>query len=408
LWPEGWRHEVEYQEPTKFQQLHLVLEIWFLGFSVEGGGMIPFLDLKAQYLTIKDEISQAIAAVLESGHFVLGERVDAFERDFAAYCSARYAVAVNSGTSALHLALLALGVGPGDEVITVPFTFVATVAAVHYTGARTVFVDVNPTSYTLDPNQLERAISRRTKAIIPVHLYGQPADMTAITEIARRHGVAVIEDACQAHGAEHLGKRVGSLGDLACFSFYPGKNLGAYGEGGILATNHEPYVRTIRMLRDWGQERKYHHVLKGYNYRLEAIQGAILGVKLRHLEAWTEARRRHARLYDTLLSNSPVEPSKAASDARHVYHVYAVRCHQRDALQGFLQTQGIQTGIHYPIPVHLQKAYADLGYRKGDFPHSERAAAEVLSLPMYPELSKSAIEQVTQAIRSFSTSALAA
>jgi len=370
--------------------------------------MIPFLDLKAQCQTIKDEISQAINAVLESGHFVLGEKVEAFERDFAAYCSTRYAVAVNSGTSALHLALLALGVGSGDEVITVPFTFVATVAAVHYTGARTVFVDISPTSYTLDPNQLERAISQRTKAIIPVHLYGQPADMTAISEIARRHGVAVIEDACQAHGAEHLGKRVGSLGDLACFSFYPGKNLGAYGEGGIVVTNHEPYVRTIRMLRDWGQERKYHHVLKGYNYRLEAIQGAILGVKLRHLEAWTEARRRHARLYDTLLSNSPVEPPKAAPHARHVYHVYAVRSHQRDALQGSLQTQGIQTGIHYPIPVHLQKAYTDLGYRRGEFPHSEKAAAEVLSLPMYPELSEAAIEQVTQAIRSFSISALAA
>jgi dTDP-4-amino-4,6-dideoxygalactose transaminase len=370
--------------------------------------MIPFLDLKAQYLTIKDEIGQAISAVLESGHFVLGEKVESFEHDFAAYCSARYAAAVNSGTSALHLALLALGVGSGDEVITVPFTFVATVAAIHYAGARTVFVDIDPTSYTLDPNQLERAITPRTKAIIPVHLYGQPTDMTAISEIARRHGIAVIEDACQAHGAEHLGKRVGSLGDLACFSFYPGKNLGAYGEGGIVVTSHEPFVRTIRMLRDWGQERKYHHVLKGYNYRLEAIQGAILGVKLRHLEAWTEARHGLARLYDSLLNNSPVEPPKAMSHARHVYHVYAVRSHQRDALQGFLQAQGIHTGIHYPIPVHLQEAYADLGYRKGDFPHSERAAAEVLSLPMYPELSNTAVVQVTQAIRSFSSSALAA
>ena len=374
----------------------------------EPNSNIPFLDLKAQYRTIKDEISQAIAAVLDSGHFVLGEQVEAFEHDFAAYCGARYAVAVNSGTSALHLALLALGVGPGHEVITVPFTFVATVAAIHYTGARTVFVDIDPASYTLDADQLERAISRRTKAIIPVHLYGQPADMTAISEIARRHGLAVIEDACQAHGAEHHGKRVGSLGDLACLSFYPGKNLGAYGEGGIVITSHEPFVRTIRMLRDWGQERKYDHVLKGYNYRMEAIQGAILGVKLRYLEAWTEARRRQARLYDARLSNSSVEPPKAMSHARHVYHVYAIRSQQRDALQGFLQTRGIQTGIHYPTPVHLQKAYADLGYRKGDFPHSERAAAEVLSLPMYPELSNTAIEQVAGAIQSFSTTALAA
>src|SRR5439155_9586233 len=358
--------------------------------------------------TIKDELGQAIAAVLESGHFVLGEKVEAFEHDFAAYCAARYAVAVNSGTSALHLALLALGVGPGDEVITVPFTFVATVAAIHYAGARTIFVDIEPASYTLDPNQLERAISHRTKAIIPVHLYGQPADMTAVSEIARRHGVAMIEDACQAHGAEHFGKRVGSLGDLACFSFYPGKNLGAYGEGGIVVTSHQHFARIIHMLRDWGQERKYHHVLKGYNYRLEAIQGAILGVKLRHLEAWTETRHRHARLYDVLLSKSAVEPPKAMPHARHVYHVYAVRSRDRDALQSYLQTRGIQTGIHYPIPVHLQKAYADLGYRKGDFPHSERAPAAVLSPPMYPELASSAIEQVAADARSFSTSSIAA
>ena len=370
--------------------------------------MISFLDLKAQYLTIKDEIGEAIAAVLESGHFVLGEQVEAFEHDFAAYCGSSYGVAVNSGTSALHLALLALGVGPGDEVITVPFTFVATVAAIHYTGARTIFVDIEPASYTLDPNQLERAISHRTKAIIPVHLYGQPADMTAVSEIARRNGVAIIEDACQAHGAEHFGKRVGCLGDLACFSFYPGKNLGAYGEGGMVVTSHEHFARIIRMMRDWGQERKYHHVLKGYNYRLEAIQGAILGVKLRHLEAWTETRRRHARLYDVLLSQSAVEPPKAMPHARHVYHVYAVRSRDRDALQSYLQTRGIQTGIHYPIPVHLQKAYADLGYRKGDFPHSERAAAEVLSLPMYPELSSTSIEQVAEAVRSFSTTSIAA
>jgi dTDP-4-amino-4,6-dideoxygalactose transaminase len=370
--------------------------------------VIPFLDLKAQYLSIKDEIGEAIAAVLESGHFVLGEQVESFEHDFAAYCGARYGVAVNSGTSALHLALLALGVGPGDEVITVPFTFVATVAAIHYTGARTIFVDIDPRSFTMDPHQLEGAITDRTKAIMPVHLYGQPADMTAISEIARRHGVAVIEDACQAHGAEHCGKRVGSLGDLACFSFYPGKNLGAYGEGGIVVTNHEPLARTIRMMRDWGQERKYHHVLKGYNYRLEAIQGAILGVKLRHLEYWTKARRGHARLYDSFLSQSAVEPPKATPHARHVYHVYAVRSRDRDALQSYLQTRGIQTGIHYPIPVHLQKAYADLGYRKGDFPHSERAAAQVLSLPMYPELSTPAIEQVAEAVRSFSATSLAA
>ena len=253
--------------------------------------MIPFLDLKAQYKSIKPEIDNAVLGVLESAQFVLGEEVAAFEREFASYCGAKHGIAVNSGTSALHLALLAAGVGPGDEVITIPFTFVATVSAICYTGATPVFVDIEPRSFTMDPSQLEKAITPRTKAILPVHLYGQMADMSAILDIANRHGIPVIEDACQAHGAEYNGRRAGSLGASGCFSFYPGKNLGAYGEGGIVVTSNDEHAKKIRMLRDWGQEKRYHHVLKGFNYRMEGLQGAILGVKLRYLEGWTEARR---------------------------------------------------------------------------------------------------------------------
>jgi len=361
--------------------------------------MIPFIDLKAQYYSIKDEIDRAIANVLESCQFVLGKEVATFEEEFAAYCQTHHAIAVNSGTSALHLALLASGVGPGDEVITVPFTFVATVAAICYTGAKPIFVDINPRSFTMDVTQTEKAITNRTKAILPVHLYGQPADMDPILEMAKHHNLLVIEDAAQAHGAEYKGKRVGGLGDMGCFSFYPGKNLGAYGEGGMVVTNNPDYARSIRMLRDWGQDRKYYHDLKGYNYRLEGMQGAILRVKLRHLEAWTEARRAHARRYNELLAGNGVRTPEEMPFARHVYHIYAVRTPQREALQRALSEKGIQTGIHYPIPVHLQKAYADLGYQSGDFPHSERAANEVLSLPMYPELSDENIEIVSAAVR---------
>lgn len=361
--------------------------------------MIPFVDLKAQYHSIKDEIDAAIARVLESSQFVLGDEVAAFEEEFAAYCGARYGIAVNSGTSALHLALLAAGIGPGDEVITVPFTFVATVAAICYTGARPVFVDIEPRSYTMDVNQLEGAITKRTKAILPVHLYGQPADMDPILEIARRHGLIVIEDAAQAHGAEYKSRRVGSIGDCGCFSFYPSKNLGAYGEGGMVVTNNPDYARTIRMLRDWGAERKYHHVLKGYNYRMDGFQGAILLVKLRHLEAWTEACRAHAARYNELLAENDVQTPEEMPYARHVYHVYAIRTSHRETLQQALHDKGIHTGIHYPIPVHLQEAYADLGYQPGGFTHSEQAASEVLSLPMYAEIADAQIEIVSAAVR---------
>ena len=360
---------------------------------------VPYLDLKAQYHSIKPEIDAAIARVLESGQFVLGSEVAGFEEEFATYCGTAECIALNSGTSALHLALLAAGVGPGDEVITVPFTFVASVAAVIYAGARPVLVDIDPPSFTMNPAAIEAAITPRTKAILPVHLYGQSADMDPIMEIARRHGLVVIEDAAQAHGAKYKGRPVGSVGDMACFSFYPGKNLGAYGEGGAVTTSNPEYARTIRMLRDWGQERKYHHVLRGFNYRMEGFQGAILRVKLRHLERWTEARRTLVSLYNQHLADSGVETPSEMPWGRHVYHVYTLRVDDRDGLQTALQAYGIQTGIHYPVPAHLQPAYADLGYGRGAFPRSEEAARQVLSLPLYPELSSQAVSEVAGAVK---------
>ncbi len=360
--------------------------------------MIPFVDLKAQYLSIKGEVDAAIQGVLNSCQFTLGSEVAAFEEEFAAYCKSSLGIGVNTGTSALHLALLAAGVGAGDEVITVPFTFVATVSAIDYTGATPVFVDIDPRNFTMDVSAIEAAITERTKAILPVHLYGQPADMDPILEIAKRHGLVVIEDACQAHGAQYKGRRAGSMGDMGCFSFYPGKNLGAYGEGGMVVTDNAEYARSIRMLRDWGAEKKYQHVLKGYNFRLEGIQGAVLRVKLPYLERWTEARRAAAAHYDALFAGCGVATPQAMPYARHVYHLYAIRTANRPAWQDALTTAGIQTGIHYPTPVHLLPAFADLGYRSGQFPHAERAANEVLSLPMFPELTKAQCEEVASAV----------
>jgi dTDP-4-amino-4,6-dideoxygalactose transaminase len=362
---------------------------------------VPFIDLKSQYREIRVEILTAIEKVLESAQFVLGQEVATFEEEFAQFCGVRYAVAVNSGTSAVHLALLAAGIQPGDEVITVPCTFVATVAAVQYAGARPVFVDVDPFTYTMDPSRIEQAITSRTRAILPVHLYGNPVEMDSIREVARLHRLAVIEDAAQAHGAEYRGRRCGSLGDLGCFSFYPGKNLGAYGEGGIVTTNDPDRARTIRMLRDWGAEKKYEHVLKGFNYRMEGVQGAILRVKLRYLEQWTNLRIAHAARYAELLAESDLTLPYVRAEAKHVYHVYAVLCDRRRELMEFLNARGVQTGIHYPYPVHLLRAYADLGYRAGDFPVSERIAKQELSLPMYPELSESQIITVSSAAADF-------
>ena len=356
--------------------------------------LIPFLDLKAQYRQIKPQVDAAVLRVIHSGQFVLGPDVAAFEGRFAAYCNVDHCRALNSGTSALHLALLAANIGPGDEVITVSMTFVATTAAILYCGAKPVFVDVDPVTWTMDPALIEAAITPRTKAILPVHLHGLMADMDPIMEIARRHGLVVIEDAAQAHGAEYKGRRAGSVGDLGCFSFYPGKNLGAYGEAGAVVTNNPDLARRISLLRDWGQESKYNHVIAGYNFRMDGIQGAVLNVKMDHLEAWTEGRRTVAAQYDSLLEELPFERPRAPTHSRHVYHVYAVRLPRRDEALKKLQEGGIGVGIHYPVPVHLQKAYANLGCRAGDYPVTEGLASEFLSLPIYPELRSDHVSEV--------------
>lgn len=360
--------------------------------------MIPFTNLQRQYRALQPEIDAAIQRVLESGQFVLGEDVAEFEREFAAYCGVRHAVAVNSGTSALHLALLAAGVGPGDEVITVPFTFVATVSSILYTGARPLFVDIDPISFTIDVDRIPAAITSRTKAIIPVHLYGQPADMGPILEIAGRYGLAVIEDAAQAHGATYHGTRVGALGDIGCFSFYPGKNLGAYGEAGCVTTDNPNWARKLRMMRNWGCEQRYLHQIRGFNYRMEAMQGAVLRVKLRQLDSWNEVRRKCAAAYHKRLSQTGLILPRTSPNRQHVYHVFAIRALQRDELRRRLQEDGIETGIHYPLPIHCQTAYADLGYSNGDFPVSERVAKEELSLPIFPELTISELETVCLSI----------
>ncbi len=361
--------------------------------------MIPFMDLRAQYLTIKTEVDEAVGRVLESGQFVLGEEVEAFEREFAAYAGASHGIAVSSGTAALHLALLAAGVGTGHEVITVPFTFVATVAAICDAGARPVLVDIDPKSFTIDVTRIAAAITPRTKAILPVHLYGQTADMDPIRAIADRHGLVVIEDAAQAHGAQYKGRPAGSLGHLACFSFYPTKNLGAYGEGGLIVTSNDAFAGRLRLLRNWGQATKDHHVLAGFNARMHALQGAILRVKLRHLGRWTDVRRQHAARYNDSLAGADVTRPEEMAYARHVYHQYTVRSRERDALRAALAADGIATGVHYPTPVHMQPAYASLGYKPGALPASERASAEVLSLPVSPELTDAQIETVAAAVR---------
>ena len=360
--------------------------------------MIPYVDLKAQYRSIKGEIDAAVMRVLESTQFILGEEVAAFEREFATYCDASESVGVNSGTSALHLALLAAGIEPGDEVITTPLTFVATVAAIRYAGATPVLVDIEPDYFTIDASRIESAITPRTRAILPVHLYGQPADMAPIVEIARRHGLTVIEDAAQAHGSEYHGRRCGSLAEIAAFSFYPAKNLGAYGEGGAITTTRRDVGTSCRILRDWGQEKRYEHRLKGFNYRMDGIQGAVLRVKLRHLENWTERRRQVARWYGEGLDPESVRVPKERPGCRHVYHVYVVQSDDRDALRDALAKQEIQTGIHYPIPVHLQPAHADLGYHVSDFPVAETVAREVLSLPIFPEMTREQVHTVAAAV----------
>jgi len=362
---------------------------------------VPLLDLGAQYRSIREELTPALQSVLESTAFAGGPFVAAFEREFAAYCGCEQALGVSSGTSALWLALVGLGVGAGDEVITTPNTFIATAEAISFCGATPVFVDVDPQTCTMDPDLLEPAITPQTKAIIPVHLYGQPADMDPILAVARRHGLLVIEDACQAHGAEYKGRKAGSLGDAGCFSFYPGKNLGAYGEAGAVITNDAELAQKIRMLRDHGQSEKYKHAMIGWNDRMDGLQGAVLSVKLKHLDEWNDARRERAGFYDELLEDLPhIVLPREAPYARHIYHIFAVRVPHRDKLLATLNAQGIGCGIHYPVPIHLQKAYEFLGYRRGSFPVAEKSAQEVLSLPMYPEMTIGQLETVSEALTS--------
>jgi len=361
---------------------------------------VPFLDLQAHHAPILEEVREAIDRVIQSSAFAGGPFVAAFEKDWAAFCGSRYAIGVGNGTDALWLSLLALGVGPGDEVITVPSTFMATAEAVSFCGARPVFVDIDPQTYTLDPSLLERAITPRTKAIIPVHLFGQMADMDPILEVARRHGIPVIEDACQAHGATYKGRKAGTFGIAGCFSFYPGKNLGAFGEAGAVVTDDAELAARIQSLRDHGQVRKYHHKYIGWNARMDGIQGAVLQIKLRRLAAANEARRTHARLYNELLSDlEEIVVPQEAPHRTHVYHVYAVRVPQRDRVLDALTRRGIGCGIHYPVPVHLQEAYHPLGLREGSFPVAEQCAREFLSLPMYPELRPEQIELVVRELR---------
>lgn len=359
---------------------------------------VKFLDLQTQYQRIKPEVDEAVLRVLGSAQYVLGPEVEAFEREFAAAHGAAHAVAVNTGTSALHLALLATGIGTGDEVITVPMTFTATGAAIVYTGAKAVFVDVEPDTFTMNPAHVEARITPNTKALLPVHLYGQSADLDPLMVIAEKHHLVLIEDAAQAHLAEYGGRRVGSIGHVAGFSFYPGKNLGAYGEGGLAATNDAELAHKMRLLRDWGQERKYHHSMLAYNYRMDGIQGAILRVKLRHLEGWTDARRRIAERYHERLGNIGLMLADEARGRRHVYHIFSVFHSERDDLQKFLSSRGIQTGKHYPVPLHLQEAYQNLGYHVGEFPISERIANEQLSLPIYPEMSDADVDYVSDTV----------
>jgi dTDP-4-amino-4,6-dideoxygalactose transaminase len=370
---------------------------------------VPFLDLNAHHAPLRQEFDRAIGEVIDSGAFAGGPFVEKFETEFAAFCRCQHAIGLGSGTEALWLSLLACGVGPGDEVITVPNTFMATAEAITYCAARPVFIDVDERTYTMDPAGLEKALTSKTKAIIPVHLFGQPADMDPIMEFARKHGLFVIEDACQAHGAEYKGKRAGTIGDAGCFSFYPGKNLGAFGEAGAVVTNDSELDEKIRVLRDHGQIRKYRHNMIGWNCRMDGIQGAVLSVKLRRLENGNLLRRNHAEDYNHAFSSleevvTPVE----ADYARHVYHIYALRVQDRDEVMFMLKEKGIQCGVHYPVPVHLQRAYRELGYQTGDLPISEQTALEYISLPMFPELTKEQIGMVTLAVREAVTSGVMA
>lgn len=363
---------------------------------------IPLVDLQAQYQLIKPEIHTAIQSVIESMQFISGKVVSNFEQKFAAAQRVKYCVAVGSGTEALHLALWTLGVGPGDEVVTTPHTFIATSEAILLTGAKPIFVDIEASSFNIDTSKIETVITKKTKAILPVHLYGQPCDLDPIIQITNQYNLLLVEDACQAHLAEYKGKTTGSLGVAGAFSFYPGKNLGAYGEAGAVVTNDEALYLKMSKLRNHGQVEKYYHDHWGHNYRMDEIQAAVLGVKLKHLAAWTAARRRNAQLYNEHLRDiSDICLPTEMPDTIHVYHLYVIRTPKRDALRSYLEQKGITTGLHYPTPLHLQKAFQALGYKEGDFPVTEQIAREILSLPMYPELTKDQIQYVCDSIREF-------
>lgn len=362
---------------------------------------VPYLDLPAQMRSIRGEIDAAIARTLDQCSFCLGPDVAQFEREFAEFCGAPHCIGVNSGTSALHIALLLLGIGPGDEVITTPNTFVATSWAISYVGARPVYVDIDDATFNLDPKRVERAITPRTRAIMPVHLYGHPVDLDPLLEICRRHNLPLVEDAAQAHAAKYKGRRVGTFGAVAGFSFYPGKNLGAYGEGGALVTNDAAFASRARALREHGSTRRYYHDEIGFNYRMEGLQGAILKVKLPHLEAWTRERRRVAHRYNQVLAETPLQLPREASYAQSAWHLYVVRHPRRDELKKHLETNHVGCALHYPLPLHLQKAYAHLGYKAGDFPVAEKAARECLSLPIYAELTEAQIQRVAEVIQEF-------
>jgi len=361
---------------------------------------INFVDLKRQYQGIEKEINSAILKTLERACFILGPEVEEFENNFADYCRVKYCVGVSSGFDALKLSLKALGISPGDEVITAANTFVATAFAISEVGAKPVLVDCQKLDYNLNPEKIESVITEKTKAIIPVHLYGQPAEMDSILAIAKKHNLFVIEDACQAQGAEYQGKRVGGIGLIGCFSFYPGKNLGAYGDAGAITTNNPELAEKIKILRNCGQKEKYNSVLKGSNCRLDSIQAAVLNVKLKYLDKWNAKRRQNAEFYNELLDKEseiiiPGEKDKA----KHVYHLYVIRTKQRDKLIQKLNLKGIATGIHYPVPIHLQDAYQDLGYKEGDFPEAEKFSKTILSLPMFPELQREEIEFIVKSIK---------
>lgn len=362
---------------------------------------VPFLDLKLQHSQLAEELDEAIQRVMSRAWFILGEEVEAFEAEFATYCGVKHCVGVGSGTDALNLALEVCGIGLGDEVITVSHTFIGTAIAISRTKARPVFVDIDPATYTMDPEQAARAITPRTKAILPVHLYGQCVDMDSLLALAREHNLWVIEDACQAHGALYKGLKAGSMGHLGCFSFYPSKNLGACGDSGGITTNDEELAERLRLLRNYGQRRKYHHESMGYNSRLDELQAAVLRVKLPHLNEWNQARRQHAEYYKNLLKGCDFCCPYEAPHGSPVYHLYVVRAPRREQLRNFLEEKGIDTQIHYPIPIHLQALYANLGYSRGSLTATENISAEVVSFPMYPELTKERIELVCEAVQQF-------